>query len=172
MQAHEQVVDRRASFRAGQFGKLARLECGFQGDSQPQIFRFVNREIGFGERRLLRSGVFARDQFWQIRQARRFTERQQIHLRLARSHAVDAREEDAEHVEERFYPAQGFLGKKAPFRLGESQVMVRMMARRRCGERVFGRLLFCDGWNLRALNQAGYQLEGKMLWRDFRDKAL
>ena len=74
-----------------------------------------------------RTGQLARHQVGDVGQLELLIQRDQVRLDLAGAHQVDAGEQHAIDVEQRLHPARRFLQEQLPLRLGEPEVVMRVM---------------------------------------------
>src|SRR5262245_10694293 len=85
-------------------------------------------QIDIAQRRFLRPGEFALDQLGYVWQLEFRIQRDQVRFDFADAHQMNAREQDAIDVKQRFDAARAFLVKEIPLRLGETEIMMAMMS--------------------------------------------
>src|SRR5262245_51879582 len=84
--------------------------------------------IDIAQSRFLRPGEFALDQFGYVRQFEILVQLGQISFDGAAAHQMNAREQDAIDVKQRFDAARALLIEESPLRLGETEIVMAVMS--------------------------------------------
>src|SRR5262247_2431184 len=83
--------------------------------------------VDIAQRRFLRPGEFALDQFGYVRQFEILVQPDQVRFDGAAAHQMNAREQDAIDVKQRFDAARALLVEESPLRLGETEIVMAVM---------------------------------------------
>src|SRR5262245_4357025 len=84
--------------------------------------------IDIAQSRFLRPGEFALDQFGYVRQFEILVQLDQIRFDGAAAHQMNAREQYPIDVKQRFDAARALFVKESPLRLGETEIVMTVMA--------------------------------------------
>src|SRR5215468_10682044 len=84
--------------------------------------------IYIAQRRFLRPGELALDQFGYVRQLEFLVQPDQIRFDFATAHQMNAGEQDAIDVKQRFDAARALLVEESPLRFGETEIVMAVMS--------------------------------------------
>ena len=124
-QPHQQIIERDPARR--RFRQRRRSISVFEQAAQPLELAPMKLHIDIARRRFLRPGEFALDQFGYVRQFEILVQLDQIRFDGAAAHQMNAREQDAIDVKQRFNAARALLVKESPLRLGETEIVMTVM---------------------------------------------
>src|SRR5262245_26353518 len=84
--------------------------------------------IDIAQRRFLRPCEFTLDQIGYVRQFEILVQPDQVRFDVSAAHQTNAREKDAIDVKQRFDAARALLVEESPLRLGETEIVMAVMA--------------------------------------------